>query len=38
MDCLGYRQITTTQQYLDSLPDASHRAIAAFESVRNPRR
>jgi integrase len=34
MDRLGHRQITTTQQYLGSLPDAGERALAAFESVR----
>ena len=37
MDRLGHRQITTTQQYLGSLPDAGHRALAAFESVRSRR-
>lgn len=37
MDRLGHRQITTTQQYLGSLPDAGERALKAFEAVR-PRR
>ncbi|MDQ6849689.1 MAG: tyrosine-type recombinase/integrase [Actinomycetota bacterium] len=35
MDRLGHRQITTTQQYLGSLPDAGDRALKAFEAVRN---
>jgi len=35
MDRLGHRQITTTQQYLGSLPDAGSRALAAFEAIRN---
>ncbi len=35
MDRLGHRQITTTQQYLGSLPDAGERALAAFEATRN---
>lgn len=34
MDRLGHRQITTTQQYLGSLPDAGERALKAFEAVR----
>lgn len=34
MDRLGHRQITTTQQYLGSLPDAGDKALAAFQSVR----
>ncbi len=37
MDRLGHRQITTTQQYLGSLPDAGERALAAFEAIRNRR-
>lgn len=37
MDRLGHRQITTTQQYLGSLPDAGERALRAFEAVRNGR-
>lgn len=37
MDRLGHRQITTTQQYLGSLPDAGERALKAFEAVRNRR-
>lgn len=35
MDRLGHRQITTTQQYLGSLPDAGERALRAFEAVRS---
>ena len=35
MDRLGHRQITTTQQYLGSLPDAGEKALAAFEAIRN---
>lgn len=35
MDRLGLRQITTTQPYLGSLPDAGERALRAFESVRS---
>ncbi len=35
MDRLGHRQITTTQQYLGSLPDAGERALKAFEAVRS---
>ena len=34
MDRLGHRQITTTQQYLGSLPDAGEKALAAFNAVR----
>ncbi len=37
MDRLGHRQITTTQQYLGSLPDAGERAVAAFEAIRDRR-
>jgi len=37
MDRLGHRQITTTQQYLGSLPDAGERALKAFEAVRSRR-
>ena len=32
---LGHRQITTTQQYLGTLPDAGDRALAAFRKIRN---
>jgi integrase len=35
MDRLGHRQITTTQQYLGSLPDAGDRALAAFRKIRH---
>jgi integrase len=31
---LGHRQITTTQQYLGTLPDAGERALAAFRRTR----
>jgi hypothetical protein len=34
MERLGHRQVTTTQQYLGSLPDSGQRALAAFRSVR----
>lgn len=34
MERLGHRQITTTQQYLGTLPDAGDRALAAFRKVR----
>jgi integrase len=37
MDCLGHKQIQTTQQYLGRLPDADDRALAAFESARHRR-
>jgi hypothetical protein len=37
MDRLGHQQITTTQQYLGSLPDAGERSLAAFEAVRHRR-
>jgi len=37
MDRLGHRQISTTQQYLGSLPDAGERALKAFEAVRSRR-
>lgn len=32
---LGHRQITTTQQYLGSLPDAGERALAAYRRIRD---
>lgn len=32
---LGHRQITTTQQYLGTLPDAGDRALAAFRKTRH---
>lgn len=35
MDRLGHRQITTTQQYLGSLPDAGEKALAAFQATRS---
>ena len=31
---LGHRQITTTQQYTGTLPDAGQRALAAFRKIR----
>ncbi len=31
---LGHKQITTTQQYLGTLPDASDRALAALRKIR----
>lgn len=31
---LGHRQITTTQQYTGTLPDAGDRALAAFRKIR----
>jgi len=33
---LGHRQITTTQQYTGTLPDAGERALAAFRRIRYP--
>ena len=33
---LGHRQITTTQQYLGTLPDAGQRALAAYRRIRRP--
>jgi integrase len=33
---LGHRQITTTQQYTGTLPDAGKRALAAFRKIRFP--
>jgi integrase len=36
---MGHSQVTTTQRYLHTLPDADDQALAAFERVRNrPRR
>ena len=35
MDRLGHSQITTTQQYLGTLPDAGDRALAAYRKTRN---
>ena len=32
---LGHKQITTTQQYLGTLPDAGDRALAAYRKIRN---
>lgn len=32
---LGHRQITTTQQYTGTLPDAGDRALAAFRKIRH---
>ena len=34
MERMGHAQITTTQKYLHTLPDADDRALAAFEIVR----
>lgn len=34
---LGHRQITTTQQYLGTLPDAGEKALAAYRKIRNGR-
>lgn len=31
---LGHRQITTTQQYTGTLPDAGQRALKAFRKIR----
>jgi integrase len=33
---LGHAQISTTQQYLGTLPDAGDRALAAFRRIRHP--
>jgi len=35
MERLGHKQVTTTQQYLGSLPDGGDRALAAFRKIRN---
>ena len=35
MDRMGHAQITTTQKYLHTLPNADDRALAAFETIRS---
>ena len=37
MERMGHSQVTTTQRYLHTLPDADDRALAAFERVRHRR-
>ncbi len=37
MDRMGHSQITTTQRYLHTLPDADDQAIAAFDRTRHGR-
>ena len=34
MDCMGHAQITTTQKYLHTLPDADQKNLDAFNRVR----
>jgi len=36
MDRMGHAQITTTQKYLHSMPDADHKNLTALDSIRNP--
>ena len=35
MERMGHSQVTTTQRYLHTLPDADRQALAAFERIRN---
>lgn len=37
MERMGHSQVTTTQRYLHTLPDADDQALAAFERVRHRR-
>ena len=37
MDRMGHAQITTTQQYLHTLPDADHKNLTALDRTRNSR-
>jgi site-specific recombinase XerD len=37
MDRMGHAQITTTQKYLHTLPDADHKNLTALHRIRNPR-
>lgn len=37
MERMGHSQVTTTQRYLHTLPDADDRAMAAFERIRKRR-
>ena len=36
MDRMGHAQITTTQKYLHTLPDADHKNLTALDRIRNP--
>jgi integrase len=36
MDRMGHAQITTTQKYLHTLPDADHKNLTALHRTRNP--
>jgi integrase len=36
MDRMGHAQITTTQKYLHSMPDADHKNLTALDRIRNP--
>jgi integrase len=38
MDRMGHTQLTTTQRYLHTLPDADDRALDAFQRTRSSRR
>ena len=35
MDRMGHAQITTTQKYLHTLPDADHKNLTALDRIRN---
>jgi len=37
MDRMGHAQITTTQKYLHTLPDADTKNLTALDRIRNPR-
>jgi integrase len=36
MDRMGHAQITTTQKYLHTLPDADQKNLTALDRIRNP--
>ena len=36
MDRMGHAQITTTQKYLHTLPDADHKNLTALDRIRKP--
>ena len=36
MDRMGHAQITTTQQYLHTLPDADTKNLTALDRIRKP--
>jgi integrase len=37
MDRMGHAQITTTQKYLHTLPDADHKNLTALDRIRSAR-